>query len=198
MPYLGNEQRTMAEKRKAQNSTASSSISTNSVIDLSKLPPVLQSKVVQVTNKAALEAGQGRERSVKEAKKRFKETRKESVGQVHSQSEPSEVGPYQGRDPRRKNKLPGFWFGEVLTFEYCSKSWSLCSVPSSCIFVSFPDVRWLAEMICKVQTGEYQWKCQLEGSDYAGIKEICITSKSSGQNVNQVTMRLPLLQNQPN
>lgn len=108
MPYLGNEQRTMAEKRKAQNSTASSSISTNSVIDLSKLPPVLQSKVVQVTNKAALEAGQGRERSVKEAEKRFKEARKESVGQVHSQSEPSEVGPYQGRDPRRKNKLPGF------------------------------------------------------------------------------------------
>ena len=48
------------------------------------------------------------ERSVKEAKKRFKEARKESVGQVHSQSEPSEVGPYQGRDPRRKNKLPGF------------------------------------------------------------------------------------------
>ena len=78
------------------------------MIDLSKLPPVLQSKVVQVTNKAALEAGQGRERSGKEAKKRFKETRKESVGQVHSQSEPSEVGPYQGSDPRRKNKLPGF------------------------------------------------------------------------------------------
>ena len=69
---------------------------------------IRSSKVVQVTNKAALEAGQGRERSVKEAKKRFKEARKESVGQVHSQSEPSEVGPYQGRDPRRKNKLPGF------------------------------------------------------------------------------------------
>ena len=99
----------MAEKRKAQNSTASSSISTNSVVDLSKLDPVLQTKVAQVTSKAALEAGQRRERSEKEARqlKKLKETRKETMGQVHSQSEPSEEGPYQGRDPRRR-KLPSF------------------------------------------------------------------------------------------
>ena len=87
------------------------------MIDLSKLHPVLQTRVAQVTNEAALEAPaiarevsrQGRERAEKENRKlkRLKETRKETMGQVHSQSEPSEEGPYQGRDPRRR-KLPGF------------------------------------------------------------------------------------------
>ena len=52
---------------------------------------------------------QGRERAEKEDRKlkRLKETRKETMGQVHSQSEPSEEGPHQGWDPRRR-KLPGF------------------------------------------------------------------------------------------
>ena len=84
------------------------------MVDFSHLPSLIQKRVVEVTNEAALEAPgiaremsrRGRERSEKESmkNKKLKETR----GQVHSQSEPCEEASYHGRDPRRRARLPGY------------------------------------------------------------------------------------------
>ena len=80
MPKGHDDQKT--QKRKAHNSSASasSSISTNSVVNFSHLPSLIQKRVVEVTNEAALEAPgiaremsrRGRERSEKEAMKNKK------------------------------------------------------------------------------------------------------------------------------
>ena len=75
---LGDEERIPAAKRKAQDSTASSTISLDSVINISKLDPSVQRRCAEVT-KVAEEARKQKQ------KKKHKETE-----QVCSQSEPGE------------------------------------------------------------------------------------------------------------